>query len=69
MPLPLGFTMKAAAKGVIVSYVPLPDATPVPEPLGLPSDPQYLEEDLPSAGAMPKLHFGQSVPLFERRTM
>mmetsp|Transcript_28938 Transcript_28938/g.67308 ORF Transcript_28938/g.67308 Transcript_28938/m.67308 type:complete len:2187 (+) Transcript_28938:98-6658(+) len=70
MPRPLGFSMKASAKGVVVAYENLPDATPAPPPLGAPKDPQYLgSEPLPQAGAMPKLFFGDTVPLFERRTM
>jgi hypothetical protein len=66
---PIGFELKSSIRGVVVAYEAIDDnATSLPQPLGKPTDVQYMgSSPLPVAGIAPKFNFGDSVPLFERR--
>jgi len=67
---PIGFELKSSIRGVVVAYEAVEDGAEPPEPLGSPTDVQYMgSTPLPLAGIAPKFNFGDSVPLFERRTI
>lgn len=68
MPQPLGFELTATVMGVTVSYELLGKEDEPPAALGLPTDLQFTGTGvLPTPAPPPKLHFGDAVPLFERR--
>lgn len=71
IPLPLGFTVRALVKGVQLGFTSLlyPDS-PIPEPLGKPTDTQYpLPGNPPEPPAIVPLDFGSNVALYERRSL
>jgi len=70
IPDPIGFELKAAVRGVVVSFEALAPGAVPPKPLGKPSDPQFTGAgQVPTARKPPKFNFGDNVPLFERRTL
>ena len=76
-PRPLGLALKAVSKNAVIAYELLRDGQELPAPLAPRTAaqlPAFAADDataarLPAAGAVPKLDFGDAVPLFERRTV
>jgi len=71
IPLPLGFTVRALVKSVQLGFTSLlyPDS-PIPNPLGKPTDTQYpLPGNPPEPPAIVPLDFGSDVALYERRML
>lgn len=67
--LPLGFSVKALAKGIQLDFNNLKEGDPLPEPLGDPQAVQFPGSDKPpEPGPIRPIGLGEGVPLYERRT-
>eukprot|EP00981_Chlorochromonas_danica_P012830 scaffold5444_cov181-Ochromonas_danica.AAC.11 len=67
--LPLGFALKAFAKGIQLDFVNLADGDPLPPPLADPEAVQFPGGGkAPEAGPVHPIFLGDQVPLYERRS-
>lgn len=68
VPHPIGFGISAVVKALSLEFIPLPDQTPAPTPLGLPTDCQYTGPVLLGDPApIAPLIVGSNVKLYERK--
>lgn len=66
--VPLGFSIKALAKGITLEFVNLPEGQAAPLPLADPQETQFpLAEKPPEPGPIEPISLGTEVPLYERR--
>eukprot|EP01031_Cornospumella_fuschlensis_P040152 gene40152-48929_t len=66
--VPLGFSIKALAKGITLEFVNLPEGQAAPLPLADPQETQFpLAEKPPEPGPIEPIILGSEVPLYERR--
>ena len=65
---PLGFQLKAVAKGITVDFIPLVEGEAPPPPVAGPTDPQFPggSEMLPEVCPLKPVEFGDAVDLYER---
>lgn len=64
---PIGFTLKAVSKGVMLEFLPLEDGAPLPEPIASANDVQFPGAEAPVPAVPLPLEFGNNVELYERR--